>query len=734
MQTTRRTASIESLHVARRRDFSTPSTGAAGLCLLLLLSLPLAGSGPAPGAGKTDSDNPALEAGLRALREGDHTMAVTLLRSSAADETGLSAEAWLGLGVAYWRLGRWGAAREAMKSSRAGLSAPLQDWVDYLRAQVCAEAGAVATSDSLLARLSGRDLPEALARRVRVEALERASAAGDSARRQAVLVDMVDHRDAGAAAAALQLGLIRAASDPDGARDCFRRGLTLPGSDEARGMCAERLLEEGASGAAELIAVGRVFFDLARWDQALEAFTRARSSTTDPALVEEAAYRRGLTLLRARRYSAARDELAAVVRTSSRYRTAAGYNAALAAAAVNRREGLRELISFAERYPQSRWAPRALKQAGDRLSGVDRAAAEEVYIRLVEDYPRHWENAGVLFDLGRNALEGGDFAGARRWFTSLGRGVFHSEEKSQGWYWAGRICAVTGDSTGARAMYRRAAEAFEDTWYGALARQALGETSVGPEPVPVFVRDALVVPEWADLDLAAGIVLLRVGLETVGEDQLLGALNDRALAPGRRIALWELCQAGQAWGAAQRLGQRLLSSGAVDRDDLLYDDLLYPVYYHDLVTETAGRSGVDPWLVFALIRQESAFDARARSYAGARGLMQLMPVTAREWAGRLRLGAIIEEDLYDPELNVALGVPYLARLIDRFDGSVEKALAAYNGGPTNVRRWERGLPDERPETFVESIGFTETRTFVRTIMNNYHRYRVLWSQRSGGQG
>jgi soluble lytic murein transglycosylase len=109
-----------------------------------------------------------------------------------------------------------------------------------------------------------------------------------------------------------------------------------------------------------------------------------------------------------------------------------------------------------------------------------------------------------------------------------------------------------------------------------------------------------------------------------------------------------------------------------------------------------------------------------------------MPETANDWARRLRLDPVEEEDLYDPDMNLRLGIPYLARLVDQFDGSIEKALAAYNAGATNVRRWERGLTDERPETFIESIGFSETRTFVRTILNNYYRYRYLWSQRIEG--
>ncbi len=733
MSTNDSTGSIGVNRFPGRWLFSPLSLSSAAVLLLPLMVL-MGAAVPTPaGRPGVPEDNPVLEAGLKALREGDPTMAVTLLRSSAASEKELSPEAWLGLGVAYHRMGRPVAAREAFEHSAGGLPDPLPDWIDYFVVGLRYEMNEPAEADSLLYRLGERGLPDALARRVREAILERAIATRDVEREQAALNAMITAYDPGAATAALHLGRLLAAGDPARARELYRQAFTLPGSDEARGECAELLMAEGELEAPELLAAGRIFSALAGWERAREAFTRVRDTANDPDLVAEAEYRYGLCLLRERRYTEARRVLAGVEQGGGRFRTSAGYNGALAAAALSRREGARDLVAFTDRYPTSQWAPRALKQAGDRMSGVDPAAAEEIYVRLVREYPRHWENAGVLFELGRNALEQGDREEARRWFTTLGGGVFHPEEKSQGWYWAARAAEADGDSTAAAALFRRAAEGFPGTWYGVLAGRARSEEPPVPVLTPRGNGSDLKVPAWADPALTAGIILLRVGLGgDGGEEQLLDALEDRAQTGARSLELWNICVEGHAWGAARRLGDRLLRGGTVDQADPLYEDLLFPVYYHDLIESTARRYGVDPWLIFALVRQESAFDAGARSYAGARGLMQLMPETATEWAGRLRMGEVGDEDLYDPALNIALAVPYLARLIDRFGGSVEKALAAYNGGATNVRRWERSLPDDRPETFVESIGYSETRTFVRTIMNNYHRYRFLWSEKVGG--
>ncbi|MCK4771713.1 MAG: lytic transglycosylase domain-containing protein [Candidatus Latescibacteria bacterium] len=217
-----------------------------------------------------------------------------------------------------------------------------------------------------------------------------------------------------------------------------------------------------------------------------------------------------------------------------------------------------------------------------------------------------------------------------------------------------------------------------------------------------------------------------------GERQLLYTIRGRPLRKDRLYSIWELCVEGRAYGAAVSIGERLLNGSLWDGDDPRFREIKYPLYYADLIVSETSGWDLDPFLVLALIKQESAFEQDARSYVGARGLMQLMPATADEWARRLRHPPVEDEDLYNPRINLRLGIPYLARLVNQFNGSIEKALAAYNAGPTNVRRWERGLPDERPETFIESIGFSETRTFVRTILNHYYRYRYLWSQRVGG--
>jgi soluble lytic murein transglycosylase len=152
----------------------------------------------------------------------------------------------------------------------------------------------------------------------------------------------------------------------------------------------------------------------------------------------------------------------------------------------------------------------------------------------------------------------------------------------------------------------------------------------------------------------------------------------------------------------------------------------YPLDYEDTIRAAAAANGLPAWLVAGIIRQESAFDPRATSPVGASGLMQLMPATAREMAGRLD-ASYPADGLYDPEFSIALGSAYLAQLIKMFDGNVELALAGYNGGPNRIRRmWNEAGPTPELDDFVENMDLDESRDYVKRILVLADSYRQLY--------
>lgn len=164
--------------------------------------------------------------------------------------------------------------------------------------------------------------------------------------------------------------------------------------------------------------------------------------------------------------------------------------------------------------------------------------------------------------------------------------------------------------------------------------------------------------------------------------------------------------------------------------------LLFPRPYEELITAASREHGVDPSLVLALIREESFFRSDARSPANAYGLMQLLQGTARQVADGSGL-KVMARDLYDPEINVRLGLEYLKTLLERYDGRLYLALAAYNAGPHRVDQWRRDFPLADEEEFIEMIPFSETRNYVKNILRNYFFYRYYQSAgaaRAGGRG
>lgn len=154
----------------------------------------------------------------------------------------------------------------------------------------------------------------------------------------------------------------------------------------------------------------------------------------------------------------------------------------------------------------------------------------------------------------------------------------------------------------------------------------------------------------------------------------------------------------------------------------------YPIKYQEIVEEYAKEFGVDKYLVYSVIKAESKFDQYAVSGAGARGLMQLQDETAKECAAKLNRQITVPDDLYDPDTNIMLGCYYLSHLTKLFDGDVEKAVMAYNGGPGNVSKWLNDETLSDGKGGLSTIPFGETENYVKNVMSAYQTYKKLYQK------
>lgn len=288
---------------------------------------------------------------------------------------------------------------------------------------------------------------------------------------------------------------------------------------------------------------------------------------------------------------------------------------------------------------------------------------------------------------------------------------------SAGSFWAARANLLAGNPQ-KYAPYLKRAALHGRTFYGLVAQKALGMQIQPDWDVPALDR------KKADLlrnDRAArrALGLLQLGATTAAERELFAAAIDND--PAYIEAVMALALKADLPALAVRVG----NANWDQRHNIKgYDGAMYPIPSW----QPMGGFIVDRALVYGFMRQESAFNPKARSYVGAMGLMQLMPATARAVSARYApetAGA----NPWDPSTNVALGQAYISMLLNEVDGNLVRTAAGYNGGPGNVMRWDNSLnASQDPLLYIASIPLHETRDFVQRVLTNYWMYQIRMGQ------
>ncbi|SLN34079.1 lytic transglycosylase domain-containing protein [Oceanibacterium hippocampi] len=380
------------------------------------------------------------------------------------------------------------------------------------------------------------------------------------------------------------------------------------------------------------------------------------------------------------------------------------------AKAVLARKDFRALFDTVE---QDRAAARVA--LGYFLKGDDRQAL--ALALQAERAARHLPSNSLTAGLAAWRL--GRIERAGQHFRTLGDNPRATDwNRAAGYWWAARVALRTGDMASVTGLLQRAA-AYRYTFYGILAMRQLGRDWpyrwADGEPVPL-----------AEQILGMAGARRAIALAEISEHRLAGQ-EIRRLYPGAppdvRLSLARLAEQLNAPGAALRIGLDLWQ-----RTSEIDASALYPI---PRWTPSEGHL-VDRALTYAFMRQESGFDPAARSYAGARGLMQLMPATASAMAADPTLKHRgNRRKLENPEYNQALGERYIDHLLalDIVDSDLIRLVVAYNGGPGNLAKWLRRAPSiDDPMLFIESIPGRETRNYVERVLTNFWIYRLRFGQ------
>jgi soluble lytic murein transglycosylase len=626
--------------------------------------------------------------------------------------------------------------------SPAALSSPIGDHVRYLVADALERRGELTEARAMAVSVVDRHPQSRLAPRALLMASRLAERAGDEADAQALIKRLIErYPDSRELAEALYLlgqsGEVRGQRPAavlayrelrvlapttgwaDGAADRLAalaaEGLTVPELSMAQRLeRAERLLRGGvattASSEAEAIAgessdnsvvlrALRVTIDAAQRLRRWEIAARA----TELAIKRSPADKRPALQLELGRYlknAGQRDKALAAFAAA----ISSGTDAEAAEAAYQRAKVLQDM-----------------GRTGD---------ADAAFRTLAGRYPNREVAGDALWELGWNAYLANKPKEAEQTWTKLTEIPGGRPLRVKALYWSGRAREATMGRAAAERLYHRVTSDAPRSYYGVLAARRGGSVvpAAGDPPVklPDNPLDAVATdPGYARVELLRRIGLVEAALEEL-EDVAHRSIGDTV----RLYGLTGAYVRDERYHLALRILRRHFASVAASGHGVpqAFWEMLYPFGWRTEVFDAAQRVGLDPYLVAAVVREESSYYPRAVSRAGARGLMQLMPATAQPMAATrgwlFRDGSLLD----DPAANIHMGSSFLAGLVKEFSDP-RIALAAYNAGPGNARKWWKARRSDDVEAWIEQIPFDETRNYVKKVTLSWEEYRRVYAGR-----
>jgi soluble lytic murein transglycosylase len=398
-------------------------------------------------------------------------------------------------------------------------------------------------------------------------------------------------------------------------------------------------------------------------------------------------------------------------------------------------EQKRIVAEMESRFPQSPWLAEALYSSGNMyLLRREYAQAVEYYSDLAARFPAGKNAAAAHWRAGWLSYRQGLYQDAERLFDEQIRLYPTATETVSALYWRGRLYETQDHKPAqAAANYHTILRAYQRFFYAQMARQrlsAMGNAQpvaepqldrIQPPPVPPlqesFPTDS---PHLAKARLLANAGLNDYIAEEIAADPDSSSWS--ALAEAQIYASY-----GEAFRAMRALKRALpyAATASIKSIPLTYWRILFPEPWWETIKAESAKNNLDPYMVAALIRQESEFNPSAISKANACGLMQLLPSVGKSLAHQEGMSHFETFQLLDPATNIRLGTRYLRQTLNKFGGVTEYALAAYNAGDERVVDWEAGGPYQGIDEFVESIPFTETREYVEAIERNIETYKAI---------
>jgi soluble lytic murein transglycosylase len=530
----------------------------------------------------------------------------------------------------------------------------------------------------------------------------------------------------------LRLGQAReAAQDPAGAADAYRRAYyDYPLAPEAGEVAAalarlDALDRDVETRMPQELKRAQVLYDARRWNEARDTYARVRRKGTNEAERAFAAVREAACDVQLKRYRPTRDVLRGLLAGPAALE--AEFHLLAATRGLGQRDDYVSMTrAFVHAHPASPLAEEALNNLATHYILIDEDdRAEQVFVEMLDKFPQGRFTERAAWRAGWWAYRKQQFGDTVRIFER-GAATFPRSDYRPAWlYWSASAYDQQGATAAATARYRLVATDYLNSYYGRLAWQAL-EARKEASVDAVVARTA--TPSTAPPNEAQIVQLLALGLfsDALAEVRYAQRVYGDSPALQATLALAQNRAGNLRPGinAMKRAYPQYLAAGG---EKLPADVLkvLFPVDFWPLLQQHAAQHGLDPYVVAALVAQESTFDPVIVSSAKAIGLMQVLPSTGRQYARRLGIRPFSATRLTDPAVNVRIGTQYFADLVERF-GAAHFALASYNAGESKVAKWQREKPGLRQDEFIDDIPYPETQNYVKRILGTAEDYRRLY--------
>jgi soluble lytic murein transglycosylase len=515
--------------------------------------------------------------------------------------------------------------------------------------------------------------------------------------------------------------------------------LSHPLSPEAE-IARTRLTAMGAESSlttAELRSLGDAYYNAGRYAEASERYRAlARALTLDPQARASFAVAAAACDLKLKRLTTADAE--ALPDTPDENGARRLY---LLMELARNRNDLYEQQSLVSRlksgFPQSPWLAEALfSSAKMYLLRHEYSTAIEYFSYLATHFPSHKYSAAAHWRMGWLTYRQKLYFQAERLFDEQISLYPASPEAVAALYWRGRLYETMDNKpVQAAANYRALIRAYPHYYYAQMARRrlaALGDLQAPAPPQPLLDRfqppPVVALQDNFPVDsphLAKAHLLANAGLNDYITREIAADPDSSSWSALAEAQIYS--SYGETFRALRSLKRALpgAATAPINSIPLPYWRILFPEPWWNTIKAEATKNDLDPYLVAALIRQESEFNPAAVSKANAYGLMQMLPAVGKAMAREEGMGHFETFQLFDPETNIRLGTRFLRESLDRFGGVTEYALAAYNAGSERVVDWRAAGPYQGTDEFVESIPFTETREYVEAILRNIETYKAI---------